>query len=171
MPGWSPEIANEFIELAAADGHAFDQLQLQNLVYIAHGWCLAITGEPLTGDRPEALEYGPAYRRLSDALAHCGLDPVVRPISQAQLFPELTTKHGLAPARSELDPNSLGILRRTYQSYGALNATELFAVTRRGETPWKQVFAEGQGQFRDISHALIRAQFVQLASELSKRAP
>jgi uncharacterized phage-associated protein len=72
MPAWSPQIANEVIRLASADGRAFDQMKLQELVYIAHGWCLAITGEPLTGDRPEALKHGPEYRRLADALAGCG---------------------------------------------------------------------------------------------------
>ena len=42
MPAWSPEIANRFIALASADGRALDQIQLQKLVYIAHGWFLAI---------------------------------------------------------------------------------------------------------------------------------
>jgi uncharacterized phage-associated protein len=75
MPAWSPEIANEFIRLAAADGRTFDQLQLHALVYIAHGWHLALNGEPLTGDRPEAWDFGPMYRRLADALAAYGSSP------------------------------------------------------------------------------------------------
>ena len=54
MAAWSPEIANDFIRLAATDGRAFDQIQLQKLVYIAHGLCLARYGKPLTYDRPEA---------------------------------------------------------------------------------------------------------------------
>ena len=83
MPAWSPEIANELIRLASAEGKAFDQVQLQELVYIAHGWCLAITGEPLTGDRPEALEHGPEYRRLAEALARWRLDPVTSEIMVA----------------------------------------------------------------------------------------
>lgn len=33
MPAWSPEIANEFIRLAAAQGQPLDQMQLQKLVY------------------------------------------------------------------------------------------------------------------------------------------
>lgn len=68
MPGWSPDIANEFIRRGLREGRAFDQMQLQKLVYIAHGWCLAFSGEPLTGDRPEAWDFGPVYRRLANAL-------------------------------------------------------------------------------------------------------
>jgi uncharacterized phage-associated protein len=80
VPAWSTEIANELIRMASADGKAFDQMHLQELVYIAHGWCLVITGAPLTGDRPEALEHGPEYRRLAKALAKWGLEPVTTEI-------------------------------------------------------------------------------------------
>ena len=72
MPGWSPDIANEFIRRGLREGRAFDQMQLQKLVYIAHGWCLAFSGEPLTGDRPEAWDFGPVYRRLANALQSQG---------------------------------------------------------------------------------------------------
>lgn len=164
MPGWSPEIANEIIDLARADGRLLNQLQIQNLVYISHGWCLAITGQPLTGDRPEALEYGPAYRRLSDAFASCGVNPVTRLIGQSELYRDLYIRSDDGPAKSELDHSERSILRKTYQSYGGLSAADLFAVTRRGETPWKRIFDDGRGKFRDIPHELIRAQFVQLAS-------
>ena len=171
MPGWSPEIANELIRLAAADGRALDQLQLQNLVYLAHGWCLAITGQPLTGDRPEAMEFGPAYRRMLAPLAQYGLSPVTRQVRRGEVYPNAAVSDENGPATSDLDAKELAILRATYHSYGALSATELFAVTRRGETPWKQVFDEGRGKFRDISHELIRAQFVQLASRSSGCSP
>jgi len=59
MPGWSTEIATVFIRRGLEHGRAFDQMQLQKLIYIAHGWSLAATGEPLTGDRPEAWDLGP----------------------------------------------------------------------------------------------------------------
>src|SRR4051794_743511 len=103
VPGWSPEIANEFIRLAAADGRAFDQLQLQGLVYVAHGWCLAFHDQPLTGDRPEAWEFGPMYRRLADALAPYGREPVSREILKSQAFADFQPAAADGPARSDLE--------------------------------------------------------------------
>lgn len=164
MPAWSTEIANEFIRLAAGDGRAFDQMQLQELVYIAHGWCLAITGEPLTGDRPEALRYGPEYRRLAQALAEYGSDPVTREISKRQLYPELAWSNPIAPALADLDSVEQDVVAKIYHRFGALNASRLAALTRRKGTPWDEVFAGGAGEFQDIPHELIRAQFVRLAA-------
>lgn len=87
MPAWSPEIANDFIGMAKTVGRPLDQLQLQALVYIAHGWCLAFLDQPLTGDRPEAWEYGPVYRRLANALAGYGREAITRQILKAEAFP------------------------------------------------------------------------------------
>lgn len=154
MPAWSTEIADEFIALAERDGRALDQLQLQKLVYIAHGWCLAATGQPLTGDRPEAWEHGPVYRRLADALLGQGLDlidvakgPVARPSSS-----------------SVLEPIEVAMISRTYKDYGGFAASQLSSLTRRGNAPWEKVYDGGAGKFRDISHALVRGHFVELAS-------
>jgi uncharacterized phage-associated protein len=173
MPAWSPEIANEFIRLAAADGRAFDQLQLQALVYIAHGWCLALHGEALTGDRPEAWDFGPMYQRLATALAPCGREPVRFQISSTEGFPSLKLESNSNAASSELEQVEAELVEEIYQNYGALESWQLSALTRKGSTPWKQVFADGVGRSRDIPHDLIRIQFAELLrqSEGSQERP
>jgi uncharacterized phage-associated protein len=163
MPGWSPEIANEFIGLAAGEGRTLNQLQLQNLVYIAHGWCLARFDQPLTGDRPEAWDFGPVYRRLADALRSYGLDLVDREIRIAELYPGCAGANSDAPARAELDPGERELIATVYQDYGQFKEWQLSGLTRKGATPWAQVFAGGAGEFRDIPHNLVKAQFVELA--------
>lgn len=164
MPAGSLEIANALVQSGRHDGRAFDQLQLQNLVYIAHGWCLAITGQPLTTDLPAAFAYGPAFRRLSDALACFGLEPVCeRNGSGSQILRDKLSLD--LRISSELDPIERDILARIYTAYADFTATDLFAVTRRGDSPWRQIFDDGRGEFRDIPHALVKAQFVRLASQ------
>jgi len=166
MPAWSPQIANELIRWASADGRAFDQMKLQELVYIAHGWCLAITGEPLTGDRPEAFEHGPEYRRLADALVRWGVDPVTSEILLPEATGDYSKTDATLPQGAELDDREQGILERVYTDYGGLPTSQLAMVTRGQGTPWEHVFANGAGRRRDIPHALIKAQFAKIASQL-----
>lgn len=162
MPAWSTEIANELITLAAADSRAFTQMHLQELVYIAHGWCLALTGEPLTGDRPEALDHGPEYRRLAKALSHWGTAPVTASIpSQCTSATKSDATLANADGFSSVERDIMG---RIYAEYGLLRTDQLATLTRATGTPWEEVFANGAGRRRDIPHQVIRAQFVELAA-------
>lgn len=161
MPGWSPEIANEFIALSCADGRPLDQLRLQALVYIAHGWCLALHNQPLTGDRPEACNFGPVYARLSSALSGYGRTEVTRPISQSEAFGS-TASEPEKPAWSELDEFEIELIGEIYQRYALFESWQLSALTRKGESPWKRIFEEGRGLARDIPHNLVKAQFDEL---------
>lgn len=167
VPAWSPEIANELIRLASADAQAFNQMHLQELVYIAHGWCLATTGEPLTGDRPEALEHGPEYRRLADALAQWGLDPVTSAIEIEHGFAN-QSKTDATLRGAELFSSERDLLARIYAEYGKLRTSQLATLTRARGTPWDEVYAGGAGNRRDIPHQLIRAQFAQIAASIGR---
>ena len=165
MPSWSTNIANELIRLASKDQRTFNQMQLQELVYIAHGWCLAISGQPLTGDRPEALDHGPEYRRLADALAHCGVDPVTTEIDCGEVW-GLSETDATLSHEAELSVFEQEILGRVYADYGNLDIRHLAMVTRAKGPPWDTVYAGGMGKSHDISHNLIKAQFEDVAAKL-----
>jgi len=152
-----------------ADGKPLDQMHLQELVYIAHGWCLAITGHPLTGDRPEAFEHGPEYKRLADMLTSHGLQPVTSKL-ESSLSTTSPAILELVPARSQLFSAERDIVCRTYAEYGGLETSQLALLTRAEGTPWDIVFAGGAGERRDIPHNLIRAQFEQIAATTRRRA-
>lgn len=169
MPAWSPEIANEFVRMAVRDEQRLDQLQLQGLVYIAHGWCLAMYGEPLTGDRPEAWEYGPIYRRLADALETYGQDPVKGAISSAKTNRDPHRAKAGSSVLSKLDRTEAALITEIYHTYAAFESWQLSALTRKGESPWKQVMEDGTGKSREIPHELIRTQFVELLQQSEER--
>lgn len=163
MPAWSPQIADVFVRLGRADRKGFDQLQLQRLVYIAHGVCLATIGQPLTGDRPEAWNSGPIYRRLAEALAPNGRSLIgasdhEREKNRGQ---EWATK----ASTSDLDEVELDIIVDVYQNYSDLSTYEMSALTRGRSAPWAGVFANGRGLFRDIPHRMIRDQFVEFVAQ------
>jgi len=163
MPAWSIEIANELVAAGSRAGRTFDQIQLQKLVYVAHGWCLAMTGEPLTGDRPEAWDVGPMYRRLAEALRSKGRNPILQAIRIPLPFAP-TWGHQI---RNEMEELELDLIRRVSRQYGRLSPSQLAVLTRGDTTPWSIVYNSGRGRFREISHALIRDQFVQFAQRVA----
>ena len=165
MAAWSTEIANEFIRLALVDGCPLDQMQLQQMVYIAHGWCLAATNQPLTGDRPETMPHGPEYRQLAIALAAWGIDSVVEEIPAYELWPVRISSGENRTNRSILDQFDRDWVRRMYREYGDLTAAKLAPLTRGDHTPWTAISARGSAGPVEISHAMIRAQFVELAKQ------
>ena len=145
-------------------------MQLQELVYIAHGWCLAISGQPLTGDRPEALDHGPEYRRLADALARWGIDPVTRVVDSRTAAGKGTETDATQSGGAELSKFEQDILERIYADYGNLDIRKLAQVTRSEGTPWYAVYDGGAGKNRDIPHNLIKAQFAHVAARLVTRS-
>lgn len=163
MAAWSPEIANEFIRRAKADGRALTQMQLQKLVYIAHGWTLAITGRPLTYDEPEAWEYGPVYKELRRALRSYGRDGVSREIRKGEYSPGIFAGDADATAVASLAADEVNIVDRVYRDYGNFHAFQLSALTHKAGTPWSRVYDGGSGKFDEIPAPLIREHFVELA--------
>lgn len=165
MAAWSAEIANEFIRRAAEEGRALTQMQLQKLVYIAHGWNLAINGEKLTHDDPQAWDYGPVYRDLWEALKAYGRRPVTREIRKGEYLPEMLDDQIAAlPARAQLDDDERAIIDSVYRNYGSFHAFKLSALTHEPDTPWTHVYADGDGRFRKITSDQIRQYFLDLAS-------
>ena len=73
-------IANEFLKKPNATGR-LTQMQLLKLTYIAHGWNLAVNGEPLVSEPVEAWNYGPVIRDLYNHIRFYGSDPIKRPIA------------------------------------------------------------------------------------------
>lgn len=163
MAAWSPEIANEFIRRAGAEGRALTQMQLQKLVYIAHGWALAITGNPLTHDDPQAWEYGPVYKELRRALRAYGRDNVAREIRNGEYMPGMFNDDEEASATAQLSVEEGAVIDRVYRDYGKFHAFQLSALTHKDGTPWTRVYDGGNGKFNDISAEMIREHFVELA--------
>ena len=152
--------------MAAVEGKAFNQMHLQELVYIAHGWCLAITGQPLTGDRPEAFEYGPEYRRLAEALAKSGVEPVKAEIKTGP-SPIIPKSDAVHVDGGDLSEDERAIMAHVYANYAHRPTPQLATLTRSAGTPWEKTFGGGTGKGRDITHQQIRAQFAEIAAKLA----
>ena len=71
-------IANEFLKRAQNDGIPLTHMHVQKLVYIAHGWNLAVNNEPLIDESFVAWDYGPVAPSLFQALRRYGAGTVTR---------------------------------------------------------------------------------------------
>jgi uncharacterized phage-associated protein len=159
----SVAIANAF--LGQPGGDSLTQMQLQKLVFFAHGWTLAETGYPLTEDDPEAWVYGPVYRDLYDHTKFFGSGAIGRKITPdddeaARFF--LHKSSGRKAYLPDLDGEEASVIKRVWKRYGALSGPRLSAITHRPGTPWATTFAGGKGKNRTISDELTKSYFKKL---------
>lgn len=130
------EIANYFLELSAQKD--ISPLKIQKLVYIAHGWHLALYEEPLVRDElAEAWEYGPVFPSIYHEFKRFGAGPI--------LEPALDWIYSLGEWRSQVpyikpdDERTIAFLNRIWELYGRFSAGELSAMTHEEGSPWRQI--------------------------------
>lgn len=162
----APAIANYFIEKAVIAGSPATHLKLQKLVYISHGWNLALRGAPLIGEVVEAWRYGPVSRELYRNLRAYGSAPIVQPI-RVWRGSEIDT-----PAIDAADTDTLGLLDRVWSVYGKLTALQLSSLTHQPETPWAKARARSpQNELAMMSNEEIREHYLHLARSKATVAP
>jgi uncharacterized phage-associated protein len=150
--GDSRNIANWFIRRAKRDGgRTLTNMQLQKLVYFAHGWQLALHKHPLVREEVEAWEFGPVIPELYRSLMRWGADPVRQEIPGAP--PEV------------LEPDAENVLEQIYEAYAHYPASVLSALTHRSGTPWAKVFNPGKRGLV-INNDIIADHFGELATKL-----
>lgn len=162
MPYSSLAIANEFIDRGIAQGRPVTQMQLQKLVYLAHGWKLGVEGvnAPLIQDAFEAWDYGPVVRRLYEALRSYGSAPVTRLIKWGDDSP-FKMAEAASDAREQIHPDDAGLLDAVWANYGSFHAFQLSALTHVDDSPWAKTFTKGKST--TIPNGEIAAYFKQLA--------
>ena len=114
-------VANYFLNLARRDRHPIFPLQMQKLLYLAHGWSLALRGEPLISDKIEAWKYGPVVPAVYRAFKKYGAAAIKEP----------------APVPNvELDPDSRTLIETVWNRYRPYMGIELSALTHEPSYAW-----------------------------------
>ena len=151
-------VANFFLEQARLSSRVLDPMQLQKLVYFAHGWSLALAGRPLISEPIQAWDYGPVVPSLYQELKKYGSGPVTDPITDVQSTP--TGSQLIEPRVSDVQTQNL--LRRVWQVYGHLTGLQLSDLTHRPDTPWS-IARRRPWRNNPISDASMREFFQKLA--------
>jgi uncharacterized phage-associated protein len=148
-------IANYFIKKSAETGIPLSPMKLIKLVYLAHGWHLALTEEPLIREPIEAWKYGPVVESLYHAFKRYG---------NANLPASATAPSADIPD----DPELRKLLDKVWNSYAKYTAAQLSTLTHQPNTPWSKVY-DGS-RWKEIPNDVIAEHYKEKLDAARKRA-
>jgi uncharacterized phage-associated protein len=140
-------IADEMLKAAKRDGKTLTPMQLMKLVYIAHGWSLAIRDIDLFENRIEAWKYGPVIPDLYHATKKYGRNSI--PLSH------------IVDTHSNVDAGTTAFITDVYSKYGHLDGIALSRLTHMSGSPWDQAY-RGHEIGAEISDEIIKPHYIQL---------
>ena len=122
------DIAEYFVKKAKEENQGIDPMKLLKLTYIAHGWYLGITGNPLFENKVFAWKYGTVIPELYFAIRMFGsgaVDPYV--------FKLYSEKKPTEETKQFLD--------KIWNRYKEFKGLELSAKTHEKGTPWSKIWS------------------------------
>ena len=116
------DIGQVFLDEAKSKNEGLTPMKVIKLVYIAHGWMLAINNEPLINEDVEVWKYGPVLPELYNKVKHYRSDDITEKISDF-------TKDNLSPEAKE-------VIEKTFELYGDYTGWELSNIAHKSGSPW-----------------------------------
>jgi uncharacterized phage-associated protein len=139
------QIANWFIQRASREKKKLSIMQLLKLVYIAHGWHLEITKNPLFRNRIEAWQHGPVIPDVYRSFRPQGVEILHE-----------DARYSAEPAERVAE-----FLEEIYSIYGGRSPFNLSAITHVSGGPWETAIKR-HGRFAPISDDSILDHYVGL---------
>ncbi len=142
-------IANYFIFKSKSESLSdLTPMKLLKLVYIAHGWHLAIKNEPLIFESIDAWKYGPVIETLYHEFKRYKNNPIS----------ELTQ----APSVPDEDESTRKILNDVWSKYAIHTGVQLSNWSHEPGSPWHQTWHDKNGKSYNglpISNQIIQEYF------------
>lgn len=145
-------IANEFL-VRRADESWPQQMYLQKLAHIANGWNMAVNGEPLIGELPQAWDNGPVFRSIWDHIKDFGYrgkhNTLLDPANKSLI-------------RADLTDDEKRVLDHVWSKYGHLTGDTLSKLTHEPDSPWERAYF-GRGRNSRLDAEEIKNHYIDLA--------
>ena len=142
-------LANWLISRGIEEGHPLTHIEVQKLMYFAHGWMLGIHGKPLVEGNWEAWRYGPVLPEVYFSLNYNRGQPI------QELIPT-TGEHDFL--EDELD-----VMKVVY-GYRSLGTFTLVGVSHSRGGPWDRVWHRESSSTK-ISDQSMRDYFANLLEQ------
>jgi uncharacterized phage-associated protein len=158
----STQIANYFIEQGIAEDTPVSPLKVLKLTYMAHGWYLGITGNPLIKETVQAWKYGPVIEELYHKLKRYGDRPITSLIREDNQICQVPP----------VDVEVLAFLKRIWDLYKKYTAMQLSSMSHAANTPWYATVEpyRSKGHFPmclDIDNNVIQVHYKAKLQEMS----
>ena len=141
-------VANAFLGFAEAASCSVSNMQLQKLVFLAHGYHLAFFERPLVKEHIRAWQWGPVIPQLYKKLQKFGPGDVLEKLS--------------VPDHVEENTEPYELIKSVWNVYKDYSASQLSNLTHQPETPWTQTWENDR--FGIIPNELIQAYYGNLVS-------
>lgn len=148
------DVARYMLWKASRSGNPLTPMQVLKLVYIAHGWCLALFGRPLSSTPAEAWQYGPVIPPVYHRFKRFG----------GQAIDECPPTDP-----DNFDERERHVLDQVWAVYGHLNGIVLSSMTHQPGTPW-DITVRQSGLGSIIADDLIEQHYRQLQHDRSRHA-
>ncbi len=146
-------VANFFLDLGWKVTSAITPLKIQKLVYISHGWHLAITdGYPLVFDEyAEAWPYGPVFPSLYHEFKVFGYSPITKyaeeVVPQEGAIPDYITGEGYDIVTPNIHNEEVKeLLNQIWDFYRDTSGSTLSQITHKKGSPWEKVWNKHGGK-------------------------
>lgn len=156
-------VCNFFIEKAKEEGTYLTPMQAIKLVYIAHGYSLAIFEKPLIDDQVEAWKFGAVIPSLYQELKIYGSRAINSPIINDDVVDkldlliysqkELAGKYKDQYIRFNFDKKDIELMDAVWDVYKKKTGPQLSELIHQDNTPWDIIWNKRNG--KNVRHAII----------------
>ncbi|OUR62765.1 hypothetical protein A9Q74_03580 [Colwellia sp. 39_35_sub15_T18] len=146
----SSQIANYFIDKAHSENINMSTLKLMKIVYIAHGWGLAVLSKNiLGGEHVEAWQHGPVIPSLYHSFKKFGSNPIKEYATEFKFNdldddPDNFSFDTIIPKVEDSDTNLKQVLDFVWSVYKQYTGFDLVNMTHQAGTPWSDSFKAGE---------------------------
>lgn len=119
------QLGSELVRRSTARKQSLTNLSAQKLAYFAHGWHLALLGQPLVNENFEAWRYGPVLPDLYHVFKVFSGNPI-------------PSDHPLIEQQPRLDDASMSaqLIERVLDVYSGYGSTGLVSISHDPNGPW-----------------------------------